>query len=110
MKGRDKVLWLAEKILSPVLAVCNVGMPVPPGLLEAVGIYVLREGGMFLSPFELLASSESLVQIRSSCRPFYRAHPSHLLFTCTSIWGSLGANKARAVGERGHTEKETKQR
>lgn len=81
MKGRDKALWLAEKILFPVLVVCNVDTPAPPGLLEVVGIYVLWEGGMFLSLFELLVLSESLVQISSSCRPFYQTHPSHLLFS-----------------------------
>lgn len=105
MKGRDKALWLAEKILFPVLVVCNVDMPAPPGLLEVVGIYVLWEGGMFLSLFELLALSESLVQISSSCRPFYQTHPSHLLFSSVgSIWGSLGANKARdELWEKGDT-------
>lgn len=36
---------------------------------------------MFLSLFELLVLSESLVQISSSCRPFYQTHPSHLLFS-----------------------------
>lgn len=105
MKGRDKALWLAEKILFPVLVVCNVDTPAPPGLLEVVGIYVLWEGGMFLSLFELLALSESLVQISSSCRPFYRTHPSRLLFSSVgSIWGSLGANKARdELWEKGDT-------